>query len=274
MLRGQFSQRILFILILAFFQIPLFAQQITVRGRVINSDGTPIPGVTVMEMGTAKGVITDADGIYSLTVSPAASLVFSFIGYNKEEVPVDGRTNIDVTLTESITNLDEIIVIGYGTQRKSDLTGAVASVKIDELKGRSIINVEQMLQGTVAGVNTVSSSGLPGGNVKINIRGVGTFYNTNPLYVVDGIQTRDISLINPNDIESMEVLKDASTTAIYGSSGANGVILITTKRGAEGRPSVEFNSKLGLAHRGKKTAVMNAPDYVDIVFDLKGNDVY
>ncbi len=272
-LRGQFSQRLLFILLLVLFQIPLFAQQIAVRGRVVNSGGTPVPGVTVMEMGTARGVITDGDGIYSISVSPGASLVFSFIGYNKEEIPVDGRTNIDVTLSESITNLDEIIVIGYGTQRKSDLTGAVASVKIDELKGRSIINVEQMLQGTVAGVNTVSSSGLPGGNVKINIRGVGTFYNTNPLYVVDGIQTRDISLINPNDIESMEVLKDASTTAIYGSSGANGVILITTKRGAEGRPAVEFNTKLGMAHRGKKIDVMNAPDYVDFVLDLKGNDV-
>lgn len=272
-LRGVFSQRMFLLLFLSALQIPLFAQQIVVKGKVVNTQGEPVTGVTIMEKGTSRGAISDADGTFSISVSRSATLVFSFIGFNREEVQVDGKTVIDVTLTESIRNLDEIVVIGYGTQKKSDLTGAVASVKVDELKGRSIINVEQMLQGTVAGVSTVSASGLPGGSVKINIRGVGTFYNTNPLYVVDGIQTRDISLINPNDIESMEVLKDASTTAIYGSSGANGVILITTKKGAEGRPVVTFNTKLGLAHRGKKIDVMNASDYVDFVLDLKGDEV-
>ena len=254
-------------------QISLFAQQIAVTGKVVDSQGIGIAGVNILEKGTTKGVLSDTDGRYSITVDKNAVLVYSFLGYNKEEVPVEGKTTVNISMTESIKSLDEIIVIGYGTQRKSDLTGAVASVKMEDLKGRSIINVEQMLQGTVAGVSAVSASGLPGGSVKINIRGVGTFYNTNPLYVVDGIQTRDISLINPGDIQSMEVLKDASTTAIYGSSGANGVILITTKKGVEGRPVVSFDTKLGLAHRGKKIEVLNASDYVDFVLDLKGSDV-
>ena len=272
-LRGPFFRRMSFVSLFIVMQISLFAQQIAVTGKVVDYQGIGMAGVNILEKGTTKGVLSDTDGKYSITVDKNAVLVFSFLGYNKAEIPVEGKTTVNITMTESITSLDEIIVIGYGTQRKSDLTGAVASVKMEDLKGRSIINVEQMLQGTVAGVSAVSASGLPGGSVKINIRGVGTFYNTNPLYVVDGIQTRDIGLINPNDIQSMEVLKDASTTAIYGSSGANGVILITTKKGIEGKPVVSFDTKLGLAHRGKKIDVLNASDYVDFVLDLKGSDV-
>ena len=211
--------------------------------------------------------------IIPLRLSRNAVLEFSSIGFEKTEVPVENKTTLNVTLTESVENLDEIIVIGYGTQKKSDLTGAVASVKLEELKGRSLVKVEQMLQGTVAGVSAISESGLPGGSVKVSIRGVGTFYNTTPLYVVDGVQTRDVSMINPNDIQSMEVLKDASTTAIYGSSGANGVILISTKTGAHGKPQVSFNTKLGFAQHGKEIEVLNASDYVDFVLDLKGSDV-
>jgi TonB-dependent starch-binding outer membrane protein SusC len=272
-LRALISQRIFLVSLLLVIQISLFAQQLVIKGKVVDIQGIGIPGVNILEKGTTKGVVSDNDGQYTISVDRNAVLVFSFIGFNKEEVSVEGKTVIDITLIESIENLDEIIVIGYGTQKKSDLTGAVASVKMEELKGRSIINVEQMLQGTVAGVTATSASGLPGGNLKINIRGVGTFYNTNPLYVVDGIQTRDIGLINPNDIESMEVLKDASTAAIYGSSGANGVILITTKKGVEGKPVVSFNTKLGVAQHGKKIEVLNASDYVDFVLDLKGSDV-
>ncbi len=265
--------RVLVASIFMVMQLTLFAQQVTVKGRVTDSQGNGIPGINILEKGTTRGVFSDSEGNYSIAVEKNAILVFSFLGYNKEEVSVEGKTTINVTMTESVRSLDEIIVIGYGTQRKSDLTGAVASVKVDELKNRSIINVQQMLQGTVAGVSAVSASGLPGGDVKVNIRGVGTFYNTNPLYVIDGIQTRDIGLLNPSDIQSMEVLKDASTTAIYGSSGANGVILITTKKGAEGKPLVTFDSKLAIAHRGKKIKVLNASDYVDFVLDLKGSEV-
>ena len=272
-LRGPSFQKIFCVLLFIVIQTSLFAQQIAVKGKVVDSQGIGIPGVNILEKGTTKGAFSDSDGKFTITVDKNAVLVFSFLGYKKEEIPVEGKSSINVSMTESVKSLDEIIVIGYGTQKKSDLTGAVASVKVEDLKGRSIVNVEQMLQGTVAGVSAVSASGLPGGNVKINIRGVGTFYNTNPLYVVDGIQTRDINLINPNDIQSMEVLKDASTTAIYGSSGANGVILITTKKGAEGKPVVSFDTKLGLAHRGKKIDVLNASDYVDFVLDLKGSDV-
>jgi TonB-linked SusC/RagA family outer membrane protein len=238
------------------------------------STNEPLVGVNIVIEGSNVGVTSDINGKYSIEVQDQnVTLVFSYVGFITERIVVAGQSSIDVKLTPEITNLDEVIVIGYGTQKKSDLTGAVASVKMEELKDRSIVNVQQMLQGTVAGVSAISESGLPGGNLKINIRGIGTLHNTDPLYVVDGIQTRDISLINPNEIESMEVLKDASTSAIYGSSGANGVILITTKKGKEGKPVLFFDTKLGIAHHGKKIDVLNASDYVDFVLDLKDNDV-
>jgi TonB-dependent starch-binding outer membrane protein SusC len=257
-----------------FFQLSAKAQERTISGTVTGTDGIALAGINVVVKGTTTGSITDAFGKFTLSIPASAqTLVFSFIGMETQEVPVTRENVYNTILSQSIVGLDEVIVIGYGTQKKSDLTGAVASVKIDELKGRSIVNVQQMLQGTVAGVSAISESGLPGGNLKINIRGIGTLHNTDPLYVVDGVQTRDISLINPNDIESMEVLKDASTAAIYGSSGANGVILITTKKGKEGKPVLSFDSKLGLALHGKKIKMLNASDYVDYVLELKDNDV-
>jgi TonB-linked SusC/RagA family outer membrane protein len=250
-------------------------QQQKVNGIITDAaTKEPLAGVNIVFEGTNVGVFSDANGKYSIEVKDSKSiLLFSYIGYVKQSVAVGTKSSIDISLVPEITGLDEVVVIGYGTQRKSDLTGAVASVKMEDLKGRSLVNVDQMLQGTVAGVSAISESGLPGGNLKINIRGIGTLHNTDPLYVVDGAQTRDISLINPNDIESMEVLKDASTTAIYGSSGANGVILITTKKGKEGKPVLSFETKLGVAHHGKKIEVLNASDYIDLLLDIKDNDV-
>lgn len=256
------------------FQLSAEAQERTISGTVTGTDGIPLAGINVVVKGTTTGSITDANGKFTLSVPASAqTLSFSFIGMETKDVPVTNENVYNIILSQTTVGLDEVIVIGYGTQKKSDLTGAVASVKMDELKGRSIVNVQQMLQGTVAGVSAISESGLPGGNLKINIRGIGTLHNTDPLYVVDGVQTRDISLINPNDIESMEVLKDASTAAIYGSSGANGVILITTKKGKEGKPVLSFDSKLGLALHGKKINMLNASDYVDYILELKDNDV-
>ena len=256
------------------FQLSAEAQERTISGTVTGTDGMALAGINVVVKGTTTGSITDANGKFTLSVPASAQiLTFSFIGMETQEVTVTRETVYNVVLSQTTVGLDEVIVIGYGTQKKSDLTGAVASVKMDELKGRSIVNVQQMLQGTVAGVSAISESGLPGGNLKINIRGIGTLHNTDPLYVVDGVQTRDISLINPNDIESMEVLKDASTAAIYGSSGANGVILVTTKKGKEGKPVLSFDTKLGIATHGKKIDVLNASDYVDFVLELKDNNV-
>jgi TonB-linked SusC/RagA family outer membrane protein len=249
-------------------------QQVVVSGTVTNHQGQAIMGASVVVKGTTLGALTDASGKYTLTNIPKnATLVFTFTGMEPQKIPFNGQTSIDVLMNESTLALEEVVVIGYGDQKKSDLTGAVASVKMEELKDRSIVNVQQMLQGTVAGVSAISESGLPGSNLKISIRGIGTLHDTDPLYVVDGVQTRDISLINPNDIESMEVLKDASTTSIYGSSGANGVILITTKKGKEGNPVLSFDTKLGLATHGKKIDVLNASDYVDFVLELENNDV-
>jgi TonB-dependent starch-binding outer membrane protein SusC len=250
-------------------------QKPKVTGNITDAtSGEPLVGVNIVVEGTSTGVVSDMSGNYVIEVQdPNAILVFSYVGFLTEKIPVGSKLVIDIKLVPDVTNLEEVVVIGYGTQKKSDLSGAVASVKMKELRDRSITNVEQMLQGTVAGVSAISESGLPGGNLKINIRGIGTLHNTDPLYVVDGVQTRDISLINPNDIESMEVLKDASTAAIYGSSGANGVILITTKKGKEGKPALFFDTKLGFAYPGKKIEVMNASDYIDFVLELKNNDV-
>ncbi len=250
-------------------------QQQKVTGLITDAlTNEPLAGVNIVVEGSNVGVFSDAEGKYSIAVNSAKSvLVFSYIGYIKQNITVGSQSSINVSLVQEVKNLDEVIVIGYGTQKKSDLTGAVASVKMNDLKDRSIVNVQQMLQGTVAGVSAVSESGLPGGNIKVNIRGVGTLHNTDPLYVVDGVQTRDIGLINPSDIESMEVLKDASTAAIYGSSGANGVILITTKKGKEGKPSLSFETKLGVEHYGKKIDVLNASDYIDLLLEIKNNDV-
>ena len=217
------------------------AQERVVSGIVSDDQGTTMPGVNVLVKGTPTGTVTDAQGSFSISVPPNASLLFSFVGFKTSEVPVGERTKIDVVLESDLTSLDEIVVIGYGTQKRSDLTGAVGSVDEDQLKERPSASLNQGLSGKVAGVQVNTNSGRPGGRANVRIRGFSSINSSNnPLYVIDGVQmpqgTKDqfssaIDYINPNDVVSMEVLKDASSTAIYGARGANGVILITTKRG-------------------------------------------
>jgi TonB-linked SusC/RagA family outer membrane protein len=208
-------------------------QEVTVSGKVVDDTGEPLPGATITVLGTMTGTITDIDGNYSITVPEGATLVFSFIGYEPMRVAVDNRSQIDVTLKTDISSLDEVVVIGYGTINKSDLTGSVSSIKSEELLDRPSVNVGQALSGKLPGVEVYGNSGRPDGQIKIRIRGNNSITASNePLYVIDGvIGVADINLLNPNNIESLEVLKDASATAIYGARGANGVILITTKRG-------------------------------------------
>ncbi|TNE73348.1 TonB-dependent receptor, partial [bacterium] len=211
----------------------LFAQQ-TIRGVVIDADTKEtLPGVNVVVLGTSKGIATDLDGIFVLSLKEGESVLqFSYLGYEKFEMDVTGKTDITVELKPIITMMDEVVVIGYGTVKKSDLTGAVSSIKSADIGKITAFNAEQSLQGRVSGVQITTTSGAPGAAASVRIRGVGTFNNSAPIYVVDGVILDDISFLNSGDISSMEILKDASATAIYGSRGANGVILVTTKTGS------------------------------------------
>jgi TonB-linked SusC/RagA family outer membrane protein len=226
--------------ILPFF---VFAQNRTITGTVTSqSDSQPLPGVSVVVKGTTRGTVTDVDGKFSIELGPGDNtLEFSYIGHTAQSVTVDQRSEIILALSEDTKLLDEVVVIGYGTVRKSDLTGAVSSIKSSDLTKVPSVSPMQSLQGKVAGLQVMSSSGSPGSSPVVRIRGTGTFNNANPIYVVDGMILDNIDFLSSNDIESMEVLKDASATAIYGSRGANGVIMVTTKKGKIGKDNVTIN---------------------------------
>ena len=208
----------------------VFAQkQVNVSGRITDELNEPMIGVSVLEKGTTNGVITDLDGNYTLSASEGSTIVFSYIGYvTQEKKAVAGTMNI--ILKEDSKTLDEVVVVGYGVQKKSSVTGAISSVKAEDFENRTITNAEQALQGKTAGVQIISASAAPGSNPAIRIRGYSSNASSDPLYVVDGLRTKDISNLDPNDIESMEVLKDAASAAIYGAQAGNGVVLITTRK--------------------------------------------
>ncbi|HYG38052.1 MAG TPA: TonB-dependent receptor [Cytophagales bacterium] len=243
-------------------------QATVISGTVKDDEGEPLPGVSVVIKGTTLGTVTDIEGKYSLNVTDDNSvLVFSFIGYSSQEVAVNGRTIIDVTLLEDVTALSEVVVVGYGTQKKSDVTGAIGVVDGEDLLRGPVNNAIQGLQGKVAGVNVFLNSGSPTSSPRVVIRGVGTINaNSGPLYVVDGVVMEDIQFLNPNDIESMEVLKDASSTAIYGARGANGVILISTRRGAKVEGIVVgYDTYISVGKIRKKMDLLNAEEWLQVV---------
>ena len=229
----------------------IFAQQ-TISGIVTDQEGNPLPSVSVIIKNSEKGVSTDFDGNFSIDASEGDVLVLSSIGFESKEITVDS-VSISVILSESSSELDEVVVIGYGTSLKKDLTGAVNLVKSEDFNKASFFSPQQLIQGKVAGVSIVTNSGAPGEGSNVLIRGIGSLnLNSNPLYVVDGIpldsggvggMRNGLNVINPNDIESISILKDASATAIYGSRAANGVVLISTKKGRTGEFKFNFNSR-------------------------------
>ncbi len=239
----------------------VFAQDVSLRGSVTSADdGEPLPGVTVLVKGTTKGTITNFDGIYQLDVPGDATLVFSFIGMTSQEILVENRTEINVILATETTGLDEVVVIGYGTQKKKDVTGAVSMVDAETIENIKPVKVEQALQGTMAGVNVTTQSGAPGAGLDIRIRGISTNGDASPVAIIDGYQG-DLNTLNPNDIESITVLKDAQA-AIYGTVGANGIILVTTKSGKKNTPTkVNFDSSVGMQETTRKLPVLNATEY-------------
>ncbi len=279
--------------IICIFSTTITAQT-TIKGTVKSSDnGDFLPGANVLVKGTAKGTTTDFDGAYEISASSSDVLIFTYIGYVAQEVPVGAKTTIDVVLDPDQQKLDEVVVVGYGTQKKSQITGAISSIKNKDFKDKPNANLSSSIQGRVSGLNVTTPSGTPGAGLLVSVRG-----NNNPLYVVDGIplvsesnsslatsfdternvvgngqNLSSVSDINPNDIESIEILKDASAASIYGARAANGVILITTKRGKEGKTSLTFNSYAGIQTAARKIDFLNARQFVELVEEARANDL-
>ncbi|NHF60591.1 TonB-dependent receptor [Flavobacteriaceae bacterium TP-CH-4] len=259
--------------------------QTTISGTVSDSQG-PLPGASIVVKGTNTGAVSDFDGNYSIAVpEDANTLVFSYVGYATQEVAINGQSTINVTLVEDAEALREVVVVGYGTQRKADLTGAVGSIGAAEIVKQPIVSPDQILAGTISGVNITNRSGDPGAPVSVNIRGVGTLSaDANPLYVVDGVplvgtnnitvntssttDSNPLASINPSDIESIDVLKDAASAAIYGARGANGVIIITTKKGTRGDPKVTYDGYASIATVREQLSVLDVEQYISIQSEL------
>lgn len=283
------------VLLLLLGFLPAHAQEHTVSGKVTDQSGMEMPGVNVVIKGTTKGTTTNSLGIYSLDAAQEDILVISFIGYTTQERKVGAATTIDIVLAEDVATLQEVVVVGYGTQKKSDLTGAVSSVDGEKIRNSVTASVDQALQGRVAGVQVTQNSGQPGGAVSIRIRGTTSLtQSSEPLYVIDGIQVggnaqgiagfdwqggaggqqggavNPLAALNPNDIESIEVLKDASATAIFGSRAAAGVVIITTKRGKKGLPTLTYNGFYSMQDVYKTFDMMNLQEYAEYNNEVAG----
>lgn len=249
----------------------MFAQQITVQGVVKDQTGETVIGASVMEKGTTNGTITGIDGDFSLNMSSNGTLVVSFVGYKTQEVQVKGQKQLQVVLSEDAEMLDEVVVIGYGTMKKSDLTGAVSSIGNKDIKDSPVSNLGQAIQGKISGVQIVDA-GKPGDNVSIKIRGLGSINNSDPLVVIDGVPTDlGLSSLNMADVERLDVLKDASATAIYGSRGANGVVMITTKRGTEGKGKLAVSANYSFQNATNVPSLLNAAQYAELSNDMMVN---
>jgi TonB-dependent starch-binding outer membrane protein SusC len=289
------KRNLLFTILCLCFSCSLFAQEMTVSGRVTESEnGEPIPGVSVrLQNKNNRGTLTDLDGNYTLKMPGDETLIFSAVGFSTVEIAVNRQAKLDVALKPVISTLENVVVVGYGTQKKSQLTGAISSVRAEEIKDQPVSNLAASLQGRVSGMNVINPSGTPGAGLLVSIRG----YNA-PLYVIDGIPqlaesnsalstsfdlsgnsvgqgqtTSSIADINPNDIESVEILKDAAAAAIYGARAANGVVLITTKRGKKGRPEVNFNYYTGTQKVARPIKFLNSQQFVDLIEEGRANDL-
>jgi len=240
-----------------------FGQERTVTGKVTSEEGETIPGINIVIQGTVQGTMTGADGNYSIVVpGPDAVLVFSSIGFTTRSVAVGDQSTIDVVLIFDVTALDEIVITGYGTQKKKEVTSAIASVKSDEFNQGYVNSPAQLIQGKVAGLSISKPGGNPNEGYNIRLRGLSTIgANTQPLIVIDGVIGGSLDLVDPNDIQSIDVLKDGSAAAIYGTRGSSGVIIVTTKKGRAGITQIEYNSYITAETVAKHTDVMDASEW-------------
>ena len=259
------SARGLFTLLALIMSISLHAQNATVKGVIVDETDTPLIGATVQVKGTATGSITDFDGNYTIKANKGAVITFSYIGYKTQEIKFTGQSPLNVKMIPDNQTLDEVVVVGYGTMKRSDLTGSVASIAAKDVEGFKTSSVAGALGGQIAGVQITSTDGTPGAGFSINIRGVGTLTgDSSPLYIVDGFEVDDIDYLSNSDIESIEVLKDASSSAIYGARAANGVVLITTKSGKTGRPTITYNGSARYRKISKKLDVLSPYEFVKL----------
>ena len=268
--------KILFLLVFVAMCWTTAMAQLTVKGTVVSdSESEPLVGVAILEKGTSNGTITDIDGNYSIQLkSNNATLVVSYVGYTTQNISVNGRSNIDIRLVDDSKLLDDVVVVGYGTMKKSDISGSVATINKEQMARKVPVNVAQALQGAAAGVMVTSQDGAPGSKSAIRIRGIGTINgDAQPLYVVDGVQVgTNADFVNPSDIESIEVLKDASATAIYGVAGANGVIMITTKHGQKGKMNINITADWGFQTLPYEIETLTGDDYARSIRESKAND--
>ena len=251
----------------------LIAQQQVknISGKIVDQNGEPVIGANVVEKGTANGVISDLEGRFSIRVQDNAELQISYIGYVDQIIPVAGKENLGIVLKEDYQNLDEIVVVGYGVQKKKLVTGATVQVKGDDLQKLNTVNPLGALQSQAPGVSIVKNSGVPGEGFKISVRGVGTTGNSTPLYIVDGVTTGSIDHLSPADIESIDVLKDAASAAIYGARAANGVVLVVTKQGRKGKASISYDGYVGIQNLYKDVETLNAKEFALIMNEAAVN---
>ena len=254
-------------LCLLLFPVFVFAQKVTVNGQVKDHLGEPVIGANIAIKGTTTGAITDLDGMFSIPdVEVGATVDISFIGYLSQSVKVSGNAPIFITLVEDNQALDEVVVIGYGVQKKSVVTASIARVSADDLSSTAPVRVDNALKGLASGVQVTTTNGQPGAAAKIRIRGTGTINNSDPLYIVDGMAIDGgIDYLNPNDIASIEVLKDAASGAVYGARAANGVVLVTTKSGKEGKVRVTYDFSFGWQRPWKERDMLNATQYATLM---------
>ena len=273
-LKQLLIDRLTFSFVLILMSSTMLAQTIKVQGIVKDGTGESVIGATVMQKGTGNGTITDLDGNFSLSVPSEAVLTVSYIGFATQDIHVNGQKNLSVVLVDNSQTLSEVVVIGYGTMRKSDLTGAVGSLAAKDMENTPVSNIGQAIQGKIAGLQVVDA-GKPGDNVSLKIRGLGSINNCDPLVVIDGVPT-DLGLntLNMADVERLDVLKDASATAIYGSRGANGVVMITTKKGKDGKGKLALSANLAIQKATKLPKLLNASQYAALSNDMMNNAGY
>jgi len=276
----KFKKILFFCFSFIFFSLCVHAQQVTVQGTIVDESGLPLPGVTISLNDNTKTTVSDFDGKYTIKSLPSNILVFTFLGYQKQSEEINSRTIINITLQPSSQELEEIVVVGYGTQKKSVVTGSISSVKAKDLENLPITRIEQSLQGRTSGVMIASNSGQPGSSSTIRVRGITTFGNNEPLWVVDGVvvDAGGIGYLNQSDIESIEVLKDAASQAIYGARASTGVILVTTKKGSESKLSVKYSGYTGFSNAARKLDLLNATQYATLINEASvaanGNIIY
>lgn len=268
------SKRVLTVASVLAMSMSAFAQSKTVTGTIVDSNGEPVIGASAIVKGTSNGGITDLDGKFTITNVPEnASIQVTYVGYKAQLVPVKGKNTFKIILQEDNTSLDDVVVIGYGSVKKSTLTAAVSKMDAKGIENRTLARAETALQGQLAGVQVRTTNGEPGSDMQIRVRGAASVNaSSDPLYVVDGVPMDNLSGINPADIQSIEVLKDAASAAIYGSRGSNGVVMVTTKKGKSGKPQISFSAQYGIQQMEKKMDVLSATEWME--FRLKYNDAY